>query len=604
MPRRRWRRWQALCVAGSMSDVAARGSAPTVLRGFPVAEGIASGRVRRMEWSIPQVPHAVVGADAAGRELERLRCALAGARGQLERLKSHTRARLGPVEARIFDPQILMLDDPDVVDGTARYIAENRLTAARAFAWRMLELKERWSQTWHPMVLDRLNDLADLKLRVLNHLLGLPDPWDPGSAAEVVAVARDLVPSFVARLEPGKVVALATDEGTRTSHWAILARSLQIPAVAGLNGVSAKARDGQAMLVDGRSGRVVIDPDAHEAERFEMRRSAILGWTRESVAMAREEAVTLDGTRVALRANLDLPGEAARALDYGADGIGLFRTEFLVVGRNEAPEEEEQYRAYRDVARTFAGRPVLIRTFDLGGDKFPVFLRAPADENPLLGRRGVRVLPDESELFLAQLRAMLRATAHGDVRIMVPLVNTPEDIASVRGLLRRAADQLRREGVPISREASLGAMIETPAAALQARQLAAHVDFLSIGTNDLVQYTLAVDRTSTRLAHLFDELHPGVLRQIAMVAEAGRRAGVEVSACGEMAARPVGALLLIGLGVEALSVAWPSLLEIKRLVRRCRIEAVRAAAAAALEAPTSDDVRRTLKGSLEGVLGP
>lgn len=586
-----------------MSDVAARSSVPTVLRGFPASEGIASGRVRRMEWRMPQVPHVVLGAEAAAPELERLRSALTDARRQLDRLKSDTRARLGPVEARIFDPQILMLDDPDVVDGTERYIVENRLTAARAFAWRMLELKERWSQTWHPMVLDRLNDLADLRLRVLNHLLGLPEPWDPGSATGVVAVARDLVPSFVARLEPGRVVALATDEGTRTSHWAILARSLQIPAVAGLNGVSAKAQDGQAMLVDGRSGRVVIDPDAHEAERFELRRSAILGWTREAAAIAREEAVTLDGIRVALRANLDLPGEAARALDHGADGVGLFRTEFLVVGRNSAPEEEEQYRAYRDVAETFADRAVLIRTFDLGGDKFPAFLRTPAEENPLLGRRGVRVLPDESELFLTQLRAILRATVHGDVRIMVPLVNTLEDIASVRGLLRRARNQVRREGLPISKEACLGAMIETPAAALQARQLAAHVDFLSIGTNDLVQYTLAVDRTSTRLAHLFDELHPAVLRQIAMVAEAGRRAGVEVSACGEMAARPLGALLLLGLGVEALSVAWPSLLEVKRLVRRCSMEALRAAAEAALEAPTSDDVKRTLKRSLAGVLG-
>lgn len=578
-------------------------SASTVLEGFPAAEGIARGTVRRIEWGIPEVAHTVVEARSTAREIECFRAALTDARRQLEALKSETEDRLGPVEARIFDPQILMLDDPDVVEGTERYIAENRLAAARAFDWRMLELKERWSRTDHPMVLDRLNDLADLKLRVLTRLLALPEPWNLGPATGVVAVARDLTPSFVATLDTDAVVALATDEGTRTSHWAILARSLQIPAVAGLNAVSSQARDGQMMVVDGRSGRVVIDPDAREAERFELRRSAILGWRREIAAIAREDAVTLDGTGVALRANLDLPGEAARALEHGAGGIGLFRTEFLVVGRNRAPEEEEQYRAYRSVAETFADRPVLIRTFDLGGDKFPVFLRAPAEENPLLGRRGVRVFPDETALFLTQLRAMLRAAAHGDVRIMVPLVNTPEEIMSVRRLLRTAEGELRREGVPFSAQVGLGAMVETPAAALQAPQLAAHADFLSIGTNDLVQYTLAVDRTSTRLAHLFDELHPAVLRQISMVAEAGRKAGVEVSACGEMAARPLGALLLLGLGVEALSVAWPSLLEIKRLIRRCRMSTVRAAAAEALSAPASGDVRHGLDESLGQLLG-
>ena len=573
-------------------------SAPVVLEGFPAAEGIAKGTVRRIVWSIPEVAHTVVRARSVDRELERFRAALTDARRQLEALKSETEARLGLVEARIFDPQILMLADPDVVEGTEGYIAENHLAAARAFDWRMLELKERWSRTSHPMVLDRLNDLADLKLRVLSRLLALPEPWELGPASGVVAVARDLTPSFVATLDTDRVVALATDEGTRTSHWAILARSLQIPAVAGLNGVSSRAKDGQVMVVDGRSGRVVIDPDAREAERFELRRSAILGWSREIAAIAREDAVTLDRTRVVLRANLDLPGEAARALEHGADGVGLFRTEFLVVGRNRAPEEEEQYRAYRSVAETFADHPVLIRTFDLGGDKFPVFLRAPAEENPLLGRRGVRVFPDETALFLTQLRAILRASAHGDVRIMVPLVNTAEEIVSVRELLRTARDQLRREGVPFSEQVALGAMIETPAAALQARQLAEQADFLSIGTNDLVQYTLAVDRTSTRLAHLFDELHPAVLRQIAMVADAGRRSGVEVSACGEMAARPLGALLLLGLGVESLSVAWPSLLEIKRLIRRCRMSAVRAAASAALSAPAGCNVRQGLRESL------
>ena len=561
------------------------------------------GRVRRVVWGVPEAPHLTVPEGERKRETERFRRARRRARHELEEIKRETEDRLGPIEARIFDPQILMLDDPEVVEGTERYISESRLTAARAFEWRMLELKERWSHTSHPMVLDRLNDLEDLKVRIMSRLLGLPDPWSLAGGDGIVAVARDLTPSFVARLDPARVVGLAADGGTRTSHWAILARALEVPAAAGLGDMSTRTRDGQAIVVDGVSGRVVIEPDAREADRFERRRAAIRGWRQEETATAREESITLDHQGVTLRANLDLPGEAARARRLGAEGVGLFRTEFLVVGRGTMPGEEEQYRAYRAVAEAFPSRAVLIRTFDLGGDKFPVFLRTPAEDNPFLGRRGVRVCMDEPELFVTQLRAILRATMHGDVRIMVPLVNTGSEIGVIRKLLDRAAEQLHGEGVDFKRPVKVGAMIETPAAALAAGQLATHADFLSIGTNDLVQYTLAVDRTSTGLAHLFDPFHPAVLRQISMVARAGRAAGMEVSACGEMATRPLGALLLLGLGIETLSVAWRSLPEIRKLVRSCRLEEVRAAAAAALEAPTSAQVKRTLTVSLGVTLG-
>lgn len=578
-------------------------SAPMVFKGFPASEGIARGRVRRVDWDVPEVPRVAVPAEGGERELERFRRARARARRELEEIKRDTAARLGPIEARIFDPQILMLDDPEVVEGTKRYISENRLTAARAFDWRMLELKDRWSRTSHPMVLDRLNDLDDLKVRILSRLLDLPDPWEiAGGEHRIVAVAKDLTPSFVALVDPSRVVALATDRGTRTSHWTILARSLEIPAAAGLGDVTTRAGDGQAIIVDGWSGRVVIEPDARERDRFERRRAAIRGWRHETRAIAREEAVTLDRHSVTLRVNLDLPGEAARARALGAQGVGLFRTEFLVVGRGTVPEEEEQYRAYREVAEAFPSHPVLIRTFDLGGDKFPVFLRTPAEDNPFLGRRGVRVCPDEPELFLTQLRAMLRAAVHGDLRIMVPLVTTATEIATVRELLAMAEDRLAGEGVPFARSVEVGAMIETPAAALAAPGLTTHADFLSIGTNDLVQYTLAVDRTNTRLAHLFDPFHPAVLRQIAMVARAGRDAGVEVSACGEMATRPLGVLLLLGLGVDVLSVAWRSFPGIKRMVRNCRLDEIRSAAGASLEAPTGAEAKRTFAASLRPTL--
>ena len=583
-----------------MSDL--DGGERIVLSGFPASEGIAMGRVGRVALSVPEVPLATTaGRDERADELQRFRAALGWARRWLQALKEETAARLGTVEARIFDPQLLMLDDPEVVDGTERYIRENRLTAARAFDWRMLELKERWSRTSHAMVLDRLNDLQDLKLRVLSRLLGLPNPWTFETGSDLVAVARNLTPSFVARLDPARVVGIATDEGSRTSHWAILARSLQIPAAVGLGDVSKRTVDGQAIIVDGGAGRIVIEPGADEAERFERRRSTIRGWRRS--AGANEGATDLERQGVTLRANLDLPGEARRAREHGAAGIGLFRTEFLVAGRSTLPGEEEQYRAYRAVAESFPSGPVLIRTFDLGGEKFPMFLRAPVEENPLLGRRGVRVCVDEPELFLTQLRAVLRASVHGDVRIMVPMVNTAAEIGTVRDLLGLAEDQLSAKGVPFRTGTKLGAMIETPAAALDAAALASRVDFLSIGTNDLVQYTLAVDRTNTRLAHLYDPLHPAVLRLLSHVAKAGREAGIEVSACGEMAGSPAGAIVLVGLGVRVLSVAWPSLPEIRSLIRSHRIEDIREAAESALEAPSTAAAKQALAKSLRGASG-
>jgi phosphotransferase system enzyme I (PtsI) len=274
--------------------------------------------------------------------------------------------------------------------------------------------------------------------------------------------------------------------------------------------------------------------------------------------------------------------------------VGLFRTEFLVVGRTNLPGEEEQYEAYRKVAETFPGAAVIIRTFDLGGDKFPMFLHMPREENPFLGWRAIRVCLDQPELFLPQLRAILRATAHGDVRIMLPLVNDVEDVLTVRSLLREEGDKLRSDGIEFNPGYKLGLLIETPAAALDAVELSRHADFFSIGTNDLIQYTLAVDRTNSRLARLFNPFHPSVVRQLHQVSRVARAAGIEVSVCGELAANPLGAFLLLGLDIHSLSVAWPSLPEIKRAVRELRIENARKAAAEALAAATSKDVVKCL----------
>jgi phosphotransferase system enzyme I (PtsI) len=532
-------------------------------------------------------------------EIERFHEARAWAKARIRDVQVVTEQRLGQVEARIFEPQLLMLDDPAVVDGTVRYIRENHLTAQRSFEWRMLELQAMWSRTSQPMVLDRLNDLEDLMIRVLHRLLGHHDPSDLArEPTGVIVVARNLTPSLTVHLDPGHVLGIATDLGTRTTHWAILARSLEIPAVVGLGSVSQRAHEEQEAILDGRVGRVILDPNDSDRAAFRKRQARLKGWEGEMAVIAEQESVTLDGQPVALRANLDLPVEADHARSHGAEGIGLFRTEFLVVGRSTMPGEEEQYEAYRTVAEAFPEGAVYIRTFDLGGDKFPMFLHMPQEENPFLGWRAIRVCLDEPELFRTQLRAILRATAHGDVRIMVPLVNDVEEVRQVRALLEEEEEGLRRDGIPFNSGYKLGVMIETPAAALDAAELARHCDFFSIGTNDLVQYTLAVDRTNTRLAKLYNPFHPSVVRLLHQVARVSRAAGIEVSLCGELAANPLGTFLLLGLDIHALSMAWPSLPEIKKVVRDIRIADARSAARKALAAPTSHDVVRCL---IEGI---
>jgi phosphotransferase system enzyme I (PtsI) len=566
-----------------------------ILDGAPASEGIGEGKVFLLDWGVPVVPHEALPEDAAAGEVDRFDDARAWAKERLVEMKERTEARLGPVEARIFDPQLLMLDDPAVVDGTTQYIRENRLSAERAFEWRMLELQAMWSRTSHPMVLDRLNDLEDMMIRVLNRLLGHHDPIDLEVLTEgVIIVAPNLTPSLTVHLDSEIVQGIATDRGTRTTHWAILARSLEIPAVVGLGDVSRQAEEGQDAIVDGRIGRIVLGPEERERDQFLARRQRISDWEGEIAVIAGLEPVTRDGEIVELRANLDLPEEAGQARLHGADGVGLFRTEFLVVGRNAMPAEEEQFEAYRSVAEAFPDRAVYIRTFDLGGDKFPMFLNMPREENPFLGWRAIRVCLDEPELFRTQLRALLRATAFGDVRMMLPLVNDVDEVLQVRELLREEEAKLDADGIEYNPGYKLGVMIETPAAALDASELARHADFFSIGTNDLIQYTLAVDRTNTRLAHLYNPFHPAVVRQIHQVARVGRAAGIEVSVCGEMASNPLAAFLLLGLNITALSMAWPSLPEIKKVIRDVRVEDARAAARKALAAPSSKDVTKCL----------
>ena len=561
--------------------------------GIPASPGIVIAPARVLRTETPDVPHTrVIPEGQVESEIQRFRAACAAVEEQIRELQQKTSEQLGEVEAQIFEPQLLMLADAELIGGTERYIRENHLTAERAFDWRVLEWEAQWTHTAHPMVIDKLNDLADVQGRVLRHLLNLPEPDLTTLVGDdkVIVVARELTPSIAAQLDPQNVVGLATDAGTRTSHSSILARSLHIPCVVSLDGLSTEVRDGDELILDGRTGRVIVNPEEEEKDRFRELDFQIREWEQELLLLAHLESQTQDGTAVELRANIDLPGEAREAQAHGARGIGLYRTEFLVVGRSAFPPEEEQYRAFRQVLDTFPEEPVVIRTYDLGGDKFPAFLHMPKEENPFLGWRAIRLCLDEPGFFKTQLRALMRARLHGDLRIMLPMVTQISEITRTQALMEEAADELRAEGVDFAPDCPVGAMIETPAAAMMAGELAQHADFFSIGTNDLVQYTLAVDRGSSRLAHLYNPFHPAVVRQLDLIAQVGKRDGIEVSVCGELAAHPLGAFLLIGLGIRALSVGPAALAEIKKVIRSVHEEKARAAIPAVLGAQTPEAV--------------
>lgn len=571
-----------------------------VLEGIPAAPGIAIGPAYAFRLKEPSVPHVTIPPDLVEAEIEKFRAAREWGKARILELRAQTESRLGPIEAKIFDPQLAMLDDPLLVGGTIEYIRDSYLTAARAFNLRVLEIRSQWLDSTHAMLLDRIADLTDTQLLVLSRILDLPDPDLLRNPPDhpVVLVAHELTPSVTVRLDRRVVVGFVTGGGTRTSHASILARALGIPAVVGVGGKVGRIQPGEDLIVDGHRGRVILQPGAADRQWYEDRERRIRAWEAELRDLAHVEPLTEDGTRIELLANIDLPSEAALAAAAGADGIGLLRTEFFVVGKSSIPEEEEQYEAFRAVTQAIGARPVTVRTYDLGGDKFPLFLEIPREDNPFLGWRAIRVTLDMPELFRKQLRAILRASAYGRLQICLPMVNSVDEVLATRRILEESKIELHREGKVFDDSCALGIMIETPAAVVTAEILARHVDFFSIGTNDLIQYALAVDRGNARLARYYDPYHPGVIRLVRQTIEVADRAAIPVSVCGEMASDVLGAFLLLGLGLRSLSVNPNALTEIKKLVRSVRIEDAEAAARRAAEAETGQDARTLLVHAL------
>ncbi len=565
------------------------------MRGIGVSPGLAIGAAVVVQSQLPDVPHRVVPRSQVEREVRRLRAAVKDVQRHITDLKARAAERVGPDEARIFDAQLLMLEDKDFLGAVEDLIRENHLTAEKAFEFKALEQRDAWMSVGSARLKDRITDLNGVMVRVVRHLMHLGNDELEGFAKGSIVVAREIGPGLTVQMDRAQVVGLVSEEGTKTSHAAILAHSMGMPAVMGLTGALGRIHTGTMLLIDGGRGTVLLEPTQEEIIDANVREVKDHERVVELERGVSLPAVTTDGLRVALRGNVDLPEEINAARAHGAEGVGLLRTEFFVTGHTSLPTEDEQVRYFSRVGKAFPNYPVVIRTFDLGGDKFPAAFQAPFEANPFLGWRAIRVCLDQPELFRAQIRAILRAAVDTQLHLMIPLVTRVSEIERTREMVAEEADELRKEGVPAAPSVPVGVMIETPAAAVLADRFVAASDFLSVGTNDLTQYTLVVDRGNARLADRFTPHDPSVLRLLQQVADAACAGRKPASVCGEMASDPLSAFLLIGLGYETLSVAPPSLPRIRWLVRQVSRAKAREAAHAALDARTDGDVLDILR---------
>ena len=565
-----------------------------ILHGIPASPGIGIGKAFLYQAVSPPVVRRRVASHLAAGEADRFLNALQMVSDEIRRTRHLVEAEHGDDLAQIFDAQLAMLEDENVKDRTIEIIRAEHLAAEPAFVQNMRSLRAVFEDSDNEYLRARAADVRDIEHQVLLRLLGGGLHGLHSLRSNTIVVARDLLPSESVRLGRKLVKGLVLDQGGATYHAVIIARSLGLPSVVGTEVASRSIRSGDPLVVDGDEGSVHIFPKGERLRYFqsELRRQH----RRERNLRARRDlpAMTRDGTEIALMANVDLQQEVDVALENGAAGVGMFRTEFLFMD-NRPPTEEEQLEIYRGAVEAMAPRPVVIRTFDLGGDKLSGSIEPVAEPNPFLGWRGIRLCLDNPEFFKVQLRALLRAAAGADLRILIPMITTLNELRRTKELIGQAARELRERRLDHSADCRVGIMVEVPSTAITIDRFVPEVDFLSLGTNDLVQYTLAVDRTTPKVSDLYDHYDPAVLRLIRDVADSGRRHGVATSICGEMAGDPLAAILLLGLGVETLSVSPGLIPELKEAVRSIAIARARQIAAHCLTLESGADVRICLE---------
>ena len=539
-------------------------------KGIPVSPGVAISRAVVIDAEDVPVPRRTVPRNLTDREHQRLDQAIEESIHDIERLRERAAAALGAKLASIFDYHITMLGDNQLLSQIKQLIDSESVTAEYAVFVVMRRQARIFRSQESRVFRERVSDVWDLERRILTHLIGHTREELGHLKHEAVVIAHDLTPSQTASLDKTHIRAIATDAGGPTSHTAILAHALGIPAIVGLEDITANVTSGDMVIIDGHRGTVIVDPDAAQLMEYRADERRIADLEASLGELAQLPAVTKDGHEINLQANIEFPSEIKMAIEKGATGIGLYRTEFLYLAADVEPTEDQQYEAYMEAIGDLDGRPLTIRTLDLGADKVHTGSSNDFDHlerNPFLGCRSIRLCLQNLPLFKTQLRAILRASVAGPVRVMFPLISNVTELRQAKMILNDVMEDLDEEGIAFSRDIPVGIMVEVPSAALQAQTFAAEVDFFSIGTNDLIQYTLAVDRGNERIASLYSASHPAVIQLIRDVVRTAKRMDVEVGLCGEMAGEPEFVMLLVGMGLTSLSITPPAIPEVKKTIR-------------------------------------
>ncbi len=567
--------------------------------GISAAPGIVIGTAFVVDAAVLSVPHKRIPQDKAEREIKRFKEALEITRGELLQIKSDLADQIGEDHAKIFDAHMLILDDVMVTESTETLIRTEGYNAAWALDVVISRIVSSLSNIGDEYLKDRSIDILDVKQRVLRKLLGVEsdrrhNPTDPS-----IIVAHELSPSETAQLNRKFVLGFATDFGGRTSHTAILARSQGVPAVVGLEDASSLIKTGDTVILDGNCGTIVVNPLGSTRGTYETEIKHWKKFEEQLLTLTGYPAETLDHHKIGLLANIDLPEEVDSALAYGAEGVGLFRTEYFFIAQDQLPSEEEQFRVYRSVVEKMDGKPVTIRVLDIGGDKIAGYLHNSPELNPFMGWRGIRFLLTRKDIFKTQLRAIYRASAHGLVKLMFPLIVGVEEVVQAKEICEEIKTELIKARYKIDPDVEIGIMIETPSAVVLAGALAREVDFFSIGTNDLIQYTMAVDRGNAKISHLYQHLHPSIIRLLKMTIDSARKYGVPTSICGEMCVDPLSAVVLVGLGLGEFSCSPNLIPEVKKTIRSVTFDECKTVVKKILKFSTTDRIESHVKAFLK-----
>jgi phosphotransferase system enzyme I (PtsI) len=564
------------------------------LKGIPVSPGIIIGKARLVDRSKVKLYYQyLIRDEQVSKEADRFREALNITREQIISLKSRMQDQIQS-HAFILDAQLMILNDSMLSEATVNTIIHEKINAEWALQKSVQTIRQLFDEIDDDYIRERAQDVEDVAERIMRNLAGEDQASLSEISERVIIVAHELSPMDTSEMNIGKVMGFITDVGGRTSHTAIMAKALKIPAVVGLEAVTRQVKDGELLVVDGNTGEVVINPDDEAIILFQERQ---IRHERYESAIARTShlpAETVDGRRISIKANIEFLEEVVTAKDYGAEGIGLYRTEFLYLRSKGVPNEEELFEDYREVAEIIAPDPITIRTLDLGGDKFSSDLELNQGMNPALGLRAIRFCLREPQIFKSQLRAIFRASAYGRIRLMFPMISGLQEVLDTKMILDQVKDELDKENLPYDPDVQIGVMIEVPSAVAVSDLLARHVDFFSLGTNDLIQYSLAIDRINEHVAFMYQPFHPAIIRMLRQAVQAAREAGIEIALCGEMAGDPLCVFILLGLGIEELSMNAGSIPIIKQLIRCISMEDAKRHLQNILELSTAQSVREYL----------